>query len=487
MSARMPVIVETPDSGAVDVHEWLAHVADGTDPVTLGSSPLAAVCSAAVDPLEIAVALEVAGISHAVVTERYDRADVFSLADTLWNRIPLRPVPSRAVELPRSGDRRDLARGLLYAFPAVMLLALTSALDLELARWVLPLAISWGWGFGQVAAFVGYRVQGFHTSGRDATMVGRVIVGAVVSTCVLSTAAALTLGGGATAVLAATALVTYMVASAILLVRAEERWLALMLLPGMLASPIVLVAPSGSVISQAVAIVMIGGSFVAVVLRALRDTSLRSHGGGPTTFARRDFVLASGHLLHGVFCGLAISLVVIQTGPASPENAFARLLLPVPMLATLGVLEWQLHTFRARVARLIHTRESCREFPKQAWHQFLRSLAICVGSNATVAIAVVVAVRVHGGNFASGAMAIQCALGAAFFTDLIIVMFDRLDLVLRSWLIGFAVGLASLGRLVLIDDDTALAIRWAAFALVSIVLVSLLVHARTVVSAAMNY
>ncbi len=84
-------------------------------------------------------------------------------------------------------------------------------------------------------------------------------------------------------------------------------------------------------------------------------------------------------------------------------------------------------------------------------------------------------------------MAIQCALGAAFFADLIIVMFDRLDLVLRSWFIGFAAGLVTLLTLLSIDDDAALAVRWAACALVSAVLVSLLVHVRTVVSAVMNY
>ena len=175
MSARMAAILDAPGSDSVDVHDWLAHLADGSDPASLGPSPLATVCSAAVDPLEIAVALEVAGISHAVVNERYDRADVFSLAGTLWDRIPLRSVPAKPVVLPRSGDRRDLARGLLYALPAVMLLALTSALDLELARWVLPLAISWGWGVGQVTAFIGYRLQSDQHSRREGAIVSRIV------------------------------------------------------------------------------------------------------------------------------------------------------------------------------------------------------------------------------------------------------------------------------------------------------------------------
>ena len=317
-------------------------------------------------------------------------------------------------------------------------------------------------------------------------MVARVVVGAAVSTCLLSITAALTLGGGVTAIVAATALVTYMVASAILLVRGEERWLGLMLLPGMVASPILLALPKGSVLSETAAVVFIGGSFLAVVYRAFRNAGT-STGGGRTSLSRHDLFVASGHLLHGVLCGLAISVVVIQTGRTSPDGSFARLLLPVPMLATLGVMEWQLHTFRARMAIHIHALVSCGRFPSVARRELLRSLTVCVVSNATVALAVLIVVRIHGGSFAAGSMAIQCALGAAFFTDLIIVMFDRLDLVLRSWLIGFTLGLLSLGAVLLVENDTALAIHWAAFTLVSVVLVLLLVHVRTVVSVAMNH
>ena len=125
--------VQAPSLDSIDVHEWLERVEDDIDVGSQGTSPLATVCAAAVDPLEIAVALEVAGISHAVATGRYNRADVFSIARTLWGQIPLRPVPTAAACHPGSGNRSDLARGLLYALPAVMLLALTSAFDLSLA------------------------------------------------------------------------------------------------------------------------------------------------------------------------------------------------------------------------------------------------------------------------------------------------------------------------------------------------------------------
>lgn len=487
MSARMATTVEAPGDGAMDVHEWLEHVDDGIDLAALDSSPLARVCTSAVDPLEIAVALEVAGISHAVVTERYDRADVFSLARTLWDRVPLQPVAARTVDLPRSGDRRDLARGILYAAPALMLLALTSALNLDLERWVLPLAISWGWGLGQVTAFVGYRVHaGGHSAGA-AKVVARVIVGAAGSTCLLSTVAVVAFGGSVASVAAATGLVTYMVSSAILLVRAEERWLALLLIPGTLASPIVLAMSRESVASQAMAIVFIGGSFLAVLCRALRTMRGRT-GGRVQVLARRDVLIGCAHLLHGVFCGLALSLVVIQTGHASAENELARMLLPVPLVATLGVMEWQLRTFRSRVAHLTHSLESSRAFPTRAWHEFLRSLAVCVGANATVAMTAIIAIRVHGGQLTVGAMTLQGVLGAVFFTDLIVVMFDRIDLVVRSWLAGVAIGsVALLGISVFSDTATNPALFRTGAVAVSVVLVALLVSARTVVTVAMNH
>ena len=217
MSARMPGTMTESNKSSVDVHDWLEQINSGIGVAELGSSPLSTVCSSAVDPLEIAVALEVAGISHAVATNRYNRADVFALARTLWSQVPHRQVPAKPAKLPRAGDWRDLARGVLYILPAVMLLALTKALDIELAKWVLPVAISWGWGLGQVTAFAGYTIQDAGMP-YEAIIMVRVLAGAAVSTWIVSTLATMVAGGGGADVAATTALVTYMVASAILLV-----------------------------------------------------------------------------------------------------------------------------------------------------------------------------------------------------------------------------------------------------------------------------
>jgi hypothetical protein len=405
----------------------------------------------------------------------------------LWSRLPLRPALTKPATLPRPGDRRDLARGLLYVVPALMLLAVTNTFDLQLARWVLPLAISWGWGLGQVAAFAGYRMQGADVSHQASVMV-RVVGGATASTLLISIVTTVFFGGGATAVAATTLLVTYMATSAILLVRAEEGWLALLLLPGALASAVVLAGPHGSVVSRTVAIVFIGGSFLAVVCRALRQATLHLDANSRARFGSRDVLAGSGHLLHGVICGLAVSLVVIQTGHPSPANNFSRMLLPVPLLAALGVMEWQLHSFRSRIANLTHSLQSVEDFPAPARRELFRSFTICVAAMSVPAVGVMIAERIHGGDISTGALTLQCALGALLFTDLIMVLLDRLELVLRAWFIGIAAAAAWLtATLALTNRDLGSSVFPSACLLVAVVLVLLLFEAREVVAAAMNH
>lgn len=481
----MPTILD-PSNDALEVHEWLEQVNDGVDIRRLEPLPLATVCTSAVDPLEIAVALEVAGISHAVATERYNRADVFALARTLWNRTPLRPATATSVERPRAGDHHDLGRGALYAIPAVMVLAITVAFDITLAAWVLPLAISWGWGVSQVAAFVGYRVQDADAAFGD-TMMSRVTAGAIVSTCLVALIALAIGGGGRVGVVAATLLVTYMVASAVLLVRNDERALAVLLMPGAIASALVLLVWKTSTVSRCLTVVFVGASFLAVLVRALHHARLHVIG-APKRFVRHDIAIGCSHLLHGVICGLAVSFVILQTGHPEASDSFARILLPMPLLASLGVMEWQLHTFRHRIAELAHSLHSVETFPEQAWYVFCRSLAICAATMVVTASAIAFAVWIRGDDVPIDVLALQCGLGVVFFADLVLMLLDRLQIILRCWLGGIATGGAALlGTRALTANDTRAALTESAAVLVVFVLCSLLFVARQVVSAAMNH
>ena len=216
MSAALPGSVSEPQPHEPTVHEWLDHVlADlsaGRD-CEAGDSLVATVCASAVDPLEIAASLEASGISKRVVAERYGYANVFALAEELWTKVAFRPGPGAPRNnLWRVGNVRDLGRGALYAAPALMLLALTRAANLQFSWWVLPLAITWGWALGQVTAYFGYTFKSRPNRRNEKLVLGWVMVATVISTADFASVAMILIGGDGASILGATGVTTYMVA-----------------------------------------------------------------------------------------------------------------------------------------------------------------------------------------------------------------------------------------------------------------------------------
>ena len=114
------------------------------------------VIAAAVDPLEIAASLETCGLSNAVVQSRYGHKDVFGLADELYAAVELRGAPASDPGTKRSGDFSDLARGLVFAAPALMFAGAALALGSWLSWWSTPLALIWGWAFSQFVAYLSF-------------------------------------------------------------------------------------------------------------------------------------------------------------------------------------------------------------------------------------------------------------------------------------------------------------------------------------------
>ncbi|MER8183599.1 hypothetical protein [Kitasatospora sp. NPDC094015] len=89
-----------------------------------------AVCEQAVDPLEIAAALEDAGIG-AGTAGHYRHADVFGLAEELYARVPRRPPEPAPAERPAPWARswgRATGAAVRHGLPAALLLLVGSAL-----------------------------------------------------------------------------------------------------------------------------------------------------------------------------------------------------------------------------------------------------------------------------------------------------------------------------------------------------------------------
>ena len=310
-------------------------------------------------------------------------------AQELWAEVAFRPGPGApAKKLWRIGDARDLGRGALYAAPALMLLALTRAVALQFSWWVLPLAITWGWALGQVTAYFGYTFKSRQNRRSEKLVLGWVMVVTVDLTADLASVAMVLTGGGGTSILGATGVTTYMVASAILLLN-EQDWLAAKLLApgGAVTAAVLVLGPDAH--PRLVVWLCIGGSALATLVvagRYMRLTPLRL-----LTFVLGDFGTAFHHLVHGLMCGLGLTLVAILGGQVFKGSGNAALF-ALPILVTLGVMEWQLRSFRAGVEQLLARLLSLDEFAPGSWGMFRRALTCYVlwAALASVLVGVVV-------------------------------------------------------------------------------------------------
>jgi hypothetical protein len=496
MSAAISTPVAEPDPQETTVHEWLEGVRANFDtstlldehtsntPTNLTGSVVATACAAAVDYLEIAANLEASGVSRQVATDRYGQSDVFALAGELWGTVPFRPVTVKQEPMWRAGNARDLGRGALYAAPALMLLALTRSLGVRFSWWSLPLAITWGWAIGQVTANAGYTLRSRRNTVGESVVCGWLMVATIASTAAFAIVAELLLGGGPASVLGATCVTTYMVSSAILLLNDREVMAGAMLAPAALVTVVILVFGTQSLPPFLVSIA-IGGAAVATLAVATTHTrlgKLRS-----LQFVAGDLRVLSRHFAHGLICGGALTLVAILGGQVFKTSG-STALFALPLLLTLGVMEWQLRSFRSGVERLATTLVSLDEFAPRSWRLFTRSLTRYVlwTLAASVGVAVVVDLRHSSPPYAL--LGAQIVLGTAFFIDLTLVSLARLDLVMQCWLNGLAVGLLCAAVYPVATSASGTTVLWAAAVVATIVsLGSLLVAAPGVVSASMSH
>ena len=161
------------------------------------------------------------------------------------------------------------------------------------------------------------------------------------------------------------------------------------------------------------------------------------------------------YLLLGISCG-TITSAVIGFGARRPRPPTGDTLAIVvwPLLLTLGVMEWQLRTFRGRVSTALSAATTIRQFARASRRAFFASFGTYAGLLVTLAVALAVGHARHA-TMLPLLLAAEGLLGMAFFLGLLVESSMRIDLTLIAWAISLTVLAGALVVVLALDGRVA--------------------------------
>ncbi|MGA2530580.1 MAG: hypothetical protein ABSG36_15665, partial [Acidimicrobiales bacterium] len=352
----------------------------------------ASIGESAVDPLEIACALEFEGVNDSAAQQAYGFSDVFTLAEEIFARIPRRPAEPEGPSDPWQFSRfRPALHGLLYGLPAVCFPAAAGLLAGPNALTVLIVALLAAWTLSQALAYLGYR----RLMPNDTAPARRILrAGLIVGTglaFVTMAIAALSLHAHLPVVWFGVGEAAYMLGASVLFVLGKERLVFVALAPGVISSAIFLGLGKPAGLTHLIWGVLALSPVLAVLLglgctrvpkspasRLFPSSELRNAlptaGFGLTAAGLLAFPAAAG--LHG-------------HGGVNPGVLLATL----PISLSMGGAEWCLLWFRRRTQQLLRTTSDLRWFAIRA--RLVLALAVLQYAGMAVVL-IVVAVAIAG-------------------------------------------------------------------------------------------
>src|SRR5580704_2014031 len=340
-----------------------------------------AVCASAVDPLEIASALEFEGLGDQAAKRRYGYPDVFALAQDMYFRVKREPAEPDAPSDPwaANGKLRPLLHGLLYALPGVCFPAAVGLLIGPGVEIALIVALLAAWSMGQGLAYLGYIRLG-RTTDMDQT---RRVLRVALAAGLVVVAAALAVTGRVvhappSALLFGLGEGIYMLGAGALMVLGAEVWLLVALAPGVLYSAAFL-ALGRPVYLQHVA----WGTMATTPLLALALALIFTHRTGPKAGALFDRQEWLG-TLPAVGFGLVAAGLLIFPVAAGPHGHgginVGALLAALPLSLSMGAAEACLLWYRRRTQRLMRTIRDIGAFGLRARLILLAAAATYLGA-----------------------------------------------------------------------------------------------------------
>jgi|SRR3984885_11321259 len=458
-----------PNPDAVGLLHWVA-----SDP------RLAEACAAAVDPLEVAARLETFGLSSRVAEDMFGYRDVFSAAHAVYTSVPFEDTepPPRAPE--PMGRPLDLLRGALYAIPAVFFTVVVDGFGVPTRWWVLLVGLTIAWGISQAVAVVGWALRGRGDERSDSLLACTSILVTAALCFGVALAVRSRLGGTDACVFVAVALGTYIAASGVLLFHRAEWLLGLSLVPAIVGSIL-----GQGIISHRAAAWCVVASAGLVLVAALRPLAWRRW--HLPSLRSVEWQRAAKFFVYGIGCGLLTS-VVVGFGTGGTGTGEAMVIAVIPLLLTLGLMEWHLRSFRSRATAALSTTSDLRAFARRVRGAMFRSVGTYVAVLAIVSVAALIVGHERHTAMAPLLLGTVDALGICFFLALLLVSSGQINRVLITWGATFAVLGATVAITWVVSGHVTATAGIAALLLaVTIAIVTLAGLSRRVLSSPLSY
>jgi len=380
----------------------------------------AAVCESAVDPLEVASALEFDGVSDRAARTEYEVPDVFTLARLLYARVPRKPAAPAAEPDPWQASRPVL-HGLLYALPAVCFPAVGALLAGPGVLPALVVALLSGWGLSQGLAAIGYLRLGVSGPAHAKRALRDGLACCLAAVALIMTATVLTVHARLPVLAFGAGEAAYMLGACVLLVTGAERWLPVALAPGVTGATVFLVLGMPAQLDY-----QTWAALAATPLLACAIAHAHTTGAGPLA-GRLD----PGELLGalpaaalGLIAAGLLSFPVVAGVSGHGGGNVGALIASVPLALSMGAAEWSLLRYRRATRRLLWLTNDPRWFRGRAGLLLLGALARYMFA-AIALVGVALGVALLSGQVTLGAamlasIAGYLLLGAAMFLVLLL-------------------------------------------------------------------
>lgn len=342
------------------------------------------VCESAVDPLEIASALEFDGMSDQTVRDRYGYSDVFALANEMYIQVPRQPAEPPPPPDPWQVSRlQPLLHALLYGLPAICFPAAAALLAGPGLHPALITALLTAWAASQGLATLGYLRLGRTTdrgqakrllrAGLLAGMVIVVLAMAGVAVVAHARLPVLIFGAGEGA---------YMLGACVLLVLGAERWLLPVLAPGVAGSTVFLALGRPPALQHIAWYALAATAVLALVAAMLVTRSSRRAPG--RLFVAAELRNAAPAAAFGLVAAGLLAFPVIAGADGHGGINVGALLATLPLSLSMGAAEWCLLAYRRRTRQLLRTTQDLRVFARGA--RLVLGLAVAQYLLATIAL-----------------------------------------------------------------------------------------------------